>query len=440
MALVAFAAVMIWGGSGLLHPLMTWTNPRAVTFMPPPVSAGQMPEADFIRQAVTRFAPQGFSGLRLVEGGVQLTLPDAGERLYIGRDGRLRADADREYAIKVARHYTGLEQAQVVESTLITSFSNQYTYINRYLPVWKVTFDDPRGISVYVDTATDRLGAITDRRKVILQTLFQVLHTGQWLDAVEPVRLVLIGGLVGLVLSVSIAGLYMLVRLRGPRRGLRRVHRLMAYAGLLPLLMFPVSGLFHLMVQSPLVYPQGAEAPVLFTPDDLAFWPARAADDMRLVPPGWWRVQRGDEVRYTRLSDGKSVAGDEAFVRALRGIEDQAVAVTLVTGFTDEYGFAYKRLPVWRVAAGDDVLFIEARTGVVAAHVNPVKKAEGWVFSRLHKWQFLDPLSAQISGTGPFKTAFRDGVMVLFVSLALVLAVLGFFIRRKGAAKPRGKI
>lgn len=127
--------------------------------------------------------------------------------------------------------------------------------------------------------------------------------------------------------------------------------------------------------------------------------------------------------------------GDEAFVRVLRGIEDQAVAVTPVTGFTDEYGFAYKRLPVWRVAAGDDVLFIEAKTGVVAAQINPVKQAEGWVFSRLHKWQFLDPLSAQISGPGPFKTAFRDGVMVLFVSLALVLAVLGFFIRRKGAGR-----
>lgn len=438
MALLAFIGVMIWGLSGLLHPLMTWTNPRPINFMPPAATSFVVPDAPFMRRVLQQYAPAGVIGLRVMGDGVQITLPDRPERLYIGRDGAVIAEGDRDHAVRVARHYTGLREAPVADARLITAFSNQYTYINRYLPVWQVTFADGRGISVYVDTATDRLGAMTDRRKVILQTLFQVLHTGQWLDAAEPLRLMMIALMVGLVLSVSVAGFYMLVRLRpgnkhgrpqGLRPGVRTMHRLIAYAALLPLLMFPLSGLFHLFVHSPLAYPEAVPAPIIISAQDFKYWPQGRADDLRLVQPGWWRAQNGAHVTYTRLADGHVIKGDEAFVRMLFAGTD--APLHLVTSFNDEYGFAYKRLPVWRVNLGDELLFIEAKTGVVAARVSTIKQAETWVFSRLHKWQFLDGMSAKIGGTGPFKTAFRDAVMVVFVILALGAALLGLLLRRR---------
>ena len=45
LSLLAGVALLLWAASGLLHPLMSWTNPRAAAFAPPktvvhPVPAG----------------------------------------------------------------------------------------------------------------------------------------------------------------------------------------------------------------------------------------------------------------------------------------------------------------------------------------------------------------------------------------------------------------
>ena len=423
--------MLIWGCSGLLHPLMSWTNPRAVTFMPPAT------ERFYIERNVLDLLKQNdiqqVEEMRVIGHHLQLKQPGQAERIYINLDnGQMVKDADRDRAVMVARHYTGLKDETVLSTELITTFSNRYTYINRYLPVWKVSFDDPRHISVYVDTATDRLGAITDTRKVVLQTLFQVLHTGQWLEAVEPLRVAIMALLVGSALSVAIAGLYMLIRMRGGRKGTRKVHRMLAYAALFPLLMFPVSGLFHLFVQSPLLYGDHNETRVVVDVSSLHYFPRMRGDDLRMIAAGdkiWWRNQNGKDVIYLEAHSKAGLTSDEDFVSHMTGINKNSI--TEVTTFSDEYGFAYKRLPVWRVDTGHGLLFVEARTGVVAAHVEPLKVAETWGFSRFHKWQFLDDISEKVSGPGPFKTAFRDAVMVIFMLLGLGMAVLGLMIRRK---------
>lgn len=435
MALTGAVAVIIWGCSGLLHPLMTWTNPRAAAFMPPAAESFAIPPHEQVRGILRTHDITQFTALRIGASWIQVSVPDSAERLYFSLpDGQPIADGDRLHAVALARYYSGLTDAAVADATLVTAFSNRYTYINRYLPVWQVTFDDPRGLSVYVDTATDRLGAITDTHKVILQGLFQTLHTGQWLEGAEALRLALIAALVGSALSVAVAGLYLLVRLRGKRKGLRRAHRALGYAALVPLLMFPVSGLFHLFVQSPLLYKERAAVSGPVEAAALDRLPQGRADDVRLVQPSWWRVQNGRAVSYIPVSGGQMLEGDEAYVRQMagEGIRD----VSLVTSFSDEYGFAYKRLPVWRVEQGDRLLFIEARTGIVAADVDRLKVAETWTFSRLHKWQFLDGVSAKISGPGPFKTAFRDAVMVVFVLAGLGMAVIGLRLRRRKLTSP----
>lgn len=431
LALIAGVAILLWGASGLLHPLMTWTNPRAVTFVPPPVAAVDLSSAADIREILKAHEIERVSGLRVIGSVLQVKTPDSPGRLYINMtDGSIIEGGDRERAIMIARHYTGLNDVAVKQAQLITEFSHEYPYINRYLPVWRVDFNDLRDLSVYVDTATDRLGTINDPKKVILQSLFQIFHTGRWMEGAEALRLAVLSGLVLSILAITAAGIYMLVFLRGKRKGLRKAHRVIAYAALWPLLMFPISGLFHLFVHSPVVYQAPDDAALSVAVNDLEALPVTSADDMQLVlfdDKVWWRVHTGEDVSYHTVGTKAVLAGEEAFVRGL--FEKKPESVTKLDRFSDEYGFANKRLPVWRVETEEDLVFVEASTAVIAARVSPLKVAETWGFTRLHKWQFLDGLSERVMGAGPLKNALRDAVMVFFVGLALVLSVLGLFLR-----------
>ncbi|SFB55854.1 hypothetical protein [Azotobacter beijerinckii] len=58
--------------------------------------------------------------------------------------------------------------------------------------------------------------------------------------------------------------------------------------------------------------------------------------------------------------------------------------------FDHEYGFLFKRLPVFRARYADEqhtALYIVRWT--VAARVNDRDRAEGWIFAYLHKWEVL---------------------------------------------------
>lgn len=58
LSLLAGVGLLVWAGSGLLHPLMSWTGPRPAAFTAPalslpPVDAGVLPTA-LERQGITR--------------------------------------------------------------------------------------------------------------------------------------------------------------------------------------------------------------------------------------------------------------------------------------------------------------------------------------------------------------------------------------------------
>ncbi|MFM2041823.1 MAG: hypothetical protein RLY86_399 [Pseudomonadota bacterium] len=98
--------------------------------------------------------------------------------------------------------------------------------------------------------------------------------------------------------------------------------------------------------------------------------------------------------------------------------------VTLVTRFSDEYGFLNKRLPVWRILpAGEDGprLFIDTEEAVVAAHVTGADLLRDQVFDLLHKWRFLDGL-----GQVP-----RDIILMVFAALLAGAGTVGILLRRR---------
>jgi hypothetical protein len=99
----------------------------------------------------------------------------------------------------------------------------------------------------------------------------------------------------------------------------------------------------------------------------------------------------------------------------------QVVSVKPVFNFEGEYGFINKRLPVWRVEYGTPdrvTYYVETSTGALASVVHTADRAEGYSFSFLHKYHWLDFAGKNV----------RDGFMALLALGIASTALLGLWL------------
>lgn len=417
LALIAASAFFLWSGSGLLHPVMTWTNPHPAAFMSPAAPEFRMPPVSAIKNALHKSNIPVIESLRVLSSEhIQVALPGQPERVYIDlKSGAVIPGADSSRALSLARYYSGATEP-VRNITPVTKFSNAYPYINRFLPAWRVDFDRPDGLSLYVETQTDRLGSITNNRKFILQTIFQNVHTWSFLNSAEGLRVGVIFCLVASIIGMAGMGMAILLFLKRPNgvNGHRRRHRWIAIIAWLPLIVFPVSGLFHLVVQSSLFYADEKEQRPQLSANAIPQPPAgtgRGAS-LLLMPDGspyWWTPGMKDDDLTTKLA------------RQFSG-EPGLVSLTEIKTFSSEYAFAYKRLPVWRAKFKNGVYFVEPSTATLAAKTSGLRTAENLIFSNLHKWQFLEPYMGRIG---------RDILMITVIMTGMLMTMTGLMIKLK---------
>ncbi len=422
-AIARFAAVgaIVWGLSGLIHPVMMWTAPRPAVQAPPVLAAdsagavapGALAGLDAARHV--RLAPSEAGAYWSVATG-----PDTPRLALDALTGAPAPEAARAHAVALARHYADLPDTDVAEARELTGFSLDYPEVNRLLPVWEVVFDTPHGLTVYADTGSDRLAAVSDDRRRTLLRVFQTVHTLHFLKPVEPLRLALITALTLLVIAVALSGAWTLLKARG--RGVRRWHR-RAGLVLLPLVLaFPVSGLGRLwagscLIDAPPPLAQTFDAAALSgVPEGVfAYLAATAGPDGPV-----WRAASGRQATY-HAADGAPLTMDEAErARQIAGVEGGEVEP--VFGFTAEYGFTAKRLPVLRVASDAGPVFADPVDGLIA-HALPgdAGRAEAWTFSNLHKWSFANPIGARK----------RDMLMMLAVGGIIALSLSGLWLSRR---------
>lgn len=124
--------------------------------------------------------------------------------------------------------------------------------------------------------------------------------------------------------------------------------------------------------------------------------------------------------------------------RRFSGARDEAVTgMEPVTRFSHEYDFRNKRLPVWRVDYGEPVnatLFVDTGAGVLVDRVADWEKPERFVFSMIHKWNFLFPVG---------RLGLNAIVAAVVIALIALMAILGLRmdlanrLRRKPGRKAR---
>lgn len=302
LGLIGGISLLVWGLSGLTHIAMVLFGPQQAQFMPPPAAVA-LEGARPIAQAL---AEQGIAEALAVKtvpapgGGVLWQVTPAGDgaerRYFRPADGGEVTDGDRAQAEFLARHYLATDRA-ITSARLQTQFDADYPWVNRLLPVWKLEFAGEDGLTAYVHTETSSLAAVNNTTKTRLQSVFQALHTWEWVPpGMDWLRVVVIGLMVGSLLALGLTGIAMLVTVRRRKRlpGARGWHRMAGYVLALPLIMFSASGIYHL-IQSALVPPVSQLK--MGKPVNVASgkWPVEA---------DWALIAKGRDVASVALVEG----------------------------------------------------------------------------------------------------------------------------------------
>lgn len=225
LAIVGGVALLIWGGSGLLHPLMTTFGPQQAQFFGPRL-AWDMSGAMTLPALLASNGVQQATAVQVVAGpdGQLLQVTDdplLPRRYFDLASGAELPDQGRRQAVFFARHYLGDAVATKAVSaiTVLTDFTPDYPWVNRLLPVYRVDFDTPDNLSAYIYTETNAVAGVTNNFKSRVQTGFRTLHSWDWLPE-QPVwlKLLIVTPLVGSLFATSLAGFGMLLTIRRRNR------------------------------------------------------------------------------------------------------------------------------------------------------------------------------------------------------------------------------
>ena len=466
----ALIATLIYILSALSHPIMVWTGPQAKKMYPPAlvlqgnevVHISKIVEKNKLGVAqIAKFVPYKEQVLFQVTQG-----NNQPRRYFSNVNFNEVKDHDKQQAIWLAQHY--LAQELPIKSIEFQSqFDEQYPQVNRLLPVYKINYNTEDNLTVFVHTETQALAAITNDWKRSLRWIFQNLHSFEFLGESEALRVGLIVIMVSLISLMAITGIMFILILKRNKKVIqteRRWHRRLAYIVVLPLILFSVSGIYHLLhmslegnenlmrLDSPASLPLGNWLPAEF-PSALT---GKKINQISLVQTkinnkvkNLYRISASvakplqENNRSKRFKGAASESSGyyldsqsglllnsmdiqvvkQKAKQVLSGYDSGITKAELLTHFGPSYDFRNKRLPIWQVESSTGLqVFIDPITSMVIDQNNLWDRAEGYSFSFLHKWNFLVPLAGRF---------YRDVAIVLVLSLALLLSLFGLLAHLK---------
>lgn len=469
----ALIATVIYIFSALSHPIMVWTGPQAKKMFPPSlvlqgnemVNISTIVEKNKLQEAqIAKFVPYKEQVLFQITQGNDLP-----RRYFSNVNYTEIENHDKQQAIWLAQYYLA-QDLSIISIEFQSQFDEQYPQVNRLLPVYKINYDTEDNLTVFVHTETQALAAITNDWKRSLRWVFQNLHSFEFLSHSEGLRVGLIAIMVSLISLMAITGVLFIVLLKRNKKVIkveRRWHRRMAYIVVLPLILFSVSGIYHLLHMSiegnkEFVLQQSPPLPLgSWLPSELP----RALVGKKINQISLVREKINNDVKNLyrisasvvkslqennrkkrfkgAASESRGYYLDSQSGLLLDSVDLQVVKqkatdifteygsnvtnTKLLTHFGPSYDFRNKRLPIWQVESQAGLqLFIDPITSTVIDQNNVWGRTESYSFSFLHKWNFLVPLAGRF---------YRDVAIVLVLSLALLLSLLGLliYLKRKKA-------
>jgi hypothetical protein len=387
---------------------------------------------------------------------------DSVYKYYSATDGALLPNGDISYAEYLARFFTQDSTSTLKSMVLQTTFDGQYQPINHLLPVWKVSFNRPDGMAVYIETGQSRMGTFNNNTRKAFLWVFEQFHTWQFLADIAGdtfrngfLLVIMCVLLCSLISGLTIYGLFWKKfktiqqnRKANGTEDKRFIHRFHRQIGLIVsfvMLTFVISGAFHLFVKLYNNEPDKADYGQVISRKQLgisnltlpiADSTVRKTGIVSFYNNTYYQVvDNKKQVLYFNTLTGKEQElGDEDYARFLStyyhttasGLKTYKgrVKVDVIKQFDEEYGFINKRLPVERVGyPNGDNWYIETTTSKLATKVAGIDRAEGLSFIFLHKYFGMTWAGKDI----------RDIVSMLAALGVLVVSLFGFasFIKNK---------
>ncbi|MBE9666283.1 PepSY-associated TM helix domain-containing protein [Mucilaginibacter boryungensis] len=462
LGLIALVPIICWTLSGLSHPFMSnWFRPFIPEEHYEQPTQNQLQPTLSLQQVLNQNHITQFRNFGLVSFNkqtyYQILQQDSSYNYYLATDAKLLPNADRDYAIYLARYFTQDSVSKVKSVTLQKQFDGQYQPINHLLPVWKVSFDRADGMDIYVETGQSRLATFNNTTRKVLLSVFEQMHTWDFMAALfgDQFRLIVMLCVVTILFLSLISGLVIYGffwkrfkeiaqkrKAKGieDKRWLHRYHRQLGLFVSVLMLMFFTSAGFHILVKLHNVNPIEKQYAQLIKTDGLKAGNLHLpmADSLilkqaivKIMDDTYYQVTDiKKNIHYFNTAHGTELlGGDQVYATYLANFyrpqtKNEAPTVNPIKQFTNEYGFINKRLPVQQVSYhGNDNWYVETTTGKLAAHVAGIDRVEGLAFIFLHKFFWMTWAGKDI----------RDVVSMLAALSILTVALLGFmaFIKNK---------
>jgi hypothetical protein len=475
LGLLAIVPTIFWTASGVMHPFMShWFKTKIANEF---YKAESISAADIklpLGQVLIQNEVTEFKNFRLVkfDGNSYYQVNDTKDHLryFDTKNGIELADGDRKYAEVMARFMLNDNQSRIASFTYLTEFTDEYKFVNRYLPVWKVSFADYRQTDVYVETAQSRFATFNDGPRRAFIRIFSLFHNWGFLDFIanNTLRITFMLVFLTLITVSAVTGLViyglMWVKFKPAKKGnskslWRKYHRSIGVWSSIVTFTFAFSGAYHAIQKlTPDERLKYVYDPVIKTEEiakasmiDLAgvsnismikwgeklFWQAIKKDwetnetvvdyinikDSTTLPDGNFRYAKYLARKFAAQEARKAESCcDLMEAQISSAISDvPAPKASMVTGFAGEYGFVNKRLPVVRLAYDTPehtTYYIETTTSRLSTKVEDANRQEGFTFAFLHKYSYLDFLGKNT----------RDGIMTFAAFSVLIVCILGFVV------------
>ena len=181
IGIITIVPVIFWTLSGIMHPFMAH-------FFKPTIANEQIEKVTIdsskinysLQEVLLKNQISTFKNFRIVsfdKATYYQVKTEKDSLLYFDTaTAKKLENGDQNYAHWLSHYFLEDQKSTIAKTEVVTEFNSQYKYINRYLPVYKITYNRPDAMEIYVETASSKLATYNPKSRQAFIWFFDTFH------------------------------------------------------------------------------------------------------------------------------------------------------------------------------------------------------------------------------------------------------------------------